>query len=266
MLPIYEAIDVKEVINEKVGHTRPWVVLANTPYGLTSFVTKLYTTTQVDQSHCITKEIICNLLAGKFELSVPQCAFIDIPEELSLKLSPEKQIQLDNADHRLKFATVYLNNVNNAIPELPRKYYQKRLRPMEMLYAFDNLIRNSDRGHPKANLLLSAKEAYLIDHECTLANRDIINIDIANLQLADRFTKYHLLFPYLKTSRGENKRNFFNDFSFYLNSLSINSLTQYFNQLVNEGFNDYRQPICNWLNQVKQNSSIFVDKLKGSVQ
>lgn len=35
-IPIYEAIDVIEIIPESVGHTKPWVVIANTPEGLKS--------------------------------------------------------------------------------------------------------------------------------------------------------------------------------------------------------------------------------------
>lgn len=115
MLPIYEAIDLIEVISENVGHTKPWVVLANTPEGLKSFVTKLYSSEQVDQFHCISKEIVCNLLAREFDLNVPPCALIEIPEDLSLRLSPDAQLQYNNADSHLKFATLKLDNVNSAI-------------------------------------------------------------------------------------------------------------------------------------------------------
>ena len=247
MLPIYEAIDVIEVINENVGHTKPWVVLAKTPEGLKSFVTKLYTTEQVDQFNCITKKVMCNLLAREFELNVPPCALIEIPEYLALKLPPETQQQFDNADYRLKFATLYLDNVNSAIPGFPLQYFKKRVQ-MDTLFAFDNLIRNGDRGRYKPNLLFSAKEVFLIDHELALSNQDIVNIDLNTLQLEDKFTKYHLIFPYLKKAKVQYKKNFFNDFSEYLRILNLNKLTPYFNQLVNEGFNDYSQPITNWFN------------------
>ena len=53
MLPIYEAIDVKEIINETVGHTKPWVVLATTTHGLKPFVVKLYSTAKVDHLHSV---------------------------------------------------------------------------------------------------------------------------------------------------------------------------------------------------------------------
>jgi hypothetical protein len=265
MLPVYKAIDVKNVISEKAGHTRPWVVLAETPEGLKSFVVKLYSTEQVDLFHCVTKEVVCNLLAIEFDLKVPQCVLIELPEDLVLNLPSQLQQQYNNADYRLKFATQYFDNVISATKEIPSKVYKKRI-VMDTLFAFDNLIRNGDRGQNKTNLLLSPDNAFLIDHERALSTNDIVNIYLETLQLEDRFTKYHLFYPYLKDARGKNKYNFFNDFNEYLRFLNLNKLTQYFNKLVNEGFYDYSQPITAWLNNVKQNSTIFVNKLKGAVQ
>jgi hypothetical protein len=265
MLPIYEALEVIEVISEKAGHTKPWVVSAKTPDGVKLFVTKLYSTFDVNQSNCVTKEVICNLLAREFDLDAPQCVLIDIPEYLTFKLSPEAQYQYENADHRLKFATLKLENVIIAIPQLAKKQFQRRI-SMDTLFAFDNLIRNADRGFDKTNLLLSPKTAHLIDHERAFSEKDIRNINIDTLQLEDSFTKYHLFFPYLHKSRFVNKQSFFNDFSYYLNTLKINKLNNIFSQLRTEGFLDYSEPIYNWIDQVKQNSTIFVDKLKGAVR
>lgn len=264
MLPVYEAIDVIKVISEDVGHTKPWVVLAKTPDGLKSFVTKLYTTEQVEQLHCVSKEVICNILAGEFELKVPDCALINIPDSLILKLTSENQQQFDNADPRPKFASLSLENVITATPTLNKKLFQNRIQ-MDTLFAFDNLIRNGDRGHPKVNLLIKGKEVYLIDHEFTFGIKDIENILVNTLQLEDRFTLYHLFYNYLKKDKPEKKRNFFNDFTFYLNSMNVNKLNPYFDILNKEGFSDYSPPIINWLNQIKENSTIFVNKLKGSL-
>jgi len=266
MLPIYEAIDVVKVIGENVGHTKPWVVYANTPQGLKSFVVKLYTTAQVDNfQHCVTKEVICNKLATEFDLKVPGCAFIEIPYELAMRRPAIEQEQFDDSDTRLKFATELIDNVNISIPNLNKEYLKKKI-PIDTLYAFDNLIRNCDRGYPKPNLLIGSKDAYLIDHEFTLLHNHIIGIDFDTLQLDDKFTKNHIFFPYLKKTIFKNKQNFFKDFSFYLNNLNINSLNPLFQQLANLGFENYSQPIIYWLNQVKQNNTIFVNKLKGTLQ
>ena len=108
--------------------------------------------------------------------------------------------------------------------------------------------------------------AYLIDHELALKSEDIVDIDLNTIQLEDRFTKYHLFYPFLKKAYKPTKQNYFNDFIYYLQSLSLIRFNPYFDQLVKEGFIDYSQPFCNWINQVQENSNTFVNKLRGSLQ
>ncbi len=264
MIPIYEAIEVVEILPETVGHTRPWVVLANTPEGLKSFVVKLYDPLQVGEHHIVTREIVSNILAQEFELKVPEFALINIPPELALMQDSIAQQQYENSDDRPKFATIQIDNVYTATTLLPRRYFKKRI-ALDTLYAFDNLIRNPDRGQQKMNLLMGPKEAILIDHEFALQSRDIVDIDINTLQIEDRFTKYHIAYPYLKKARGSNKQHLFNDFCGYLRLLNINRLTPYLKQLATNGYPEYSQPILDWLNHIKQNSTTFVNKLKGSL-
>jgi len=265
MLPVYEAIDIIKVIPATVGHTQPWVVLANTPNGLKPFVTKLYTTAEVDNNNSVTNEIICNVLASQFDLKVPSCAFIDIPDSLQFKQPLECQIQYSNADPRLKFATEMLANVISAVPDLSKSYYSKRI-SLDTLYAFDNMIRNSDRGQQKTNLLLSSKTAFLIDHEYALHQKNIIGINWKGLEIDRRFTNYHLLHPYLKRSIKAKKQHYFDEFQEYLKTLNTKQLNSYFTQLSAEGFTTQSVNINSWLQQVKQNSTTFVHSLKSSLE
>ena len=238
--------------------------MVNTAKGLKYFVTKLYSREQADRFHCVTNEIISNVLANEFELKVPACAFIDIPDELSFRLPMSAQVQLSTADQRLKFATERIENVKNALPELPARYFLERI-SIATLYAFDNYIRNCDRGHPKPNLLLNPDEAFLIDHELTFGIEDIAK-NLNELTLEDKFTKDHLFYPFLSKIKEKQRQKLFDEFEYYLNQLNLEMLSNYFNQLVAEGFNDYSGPIVNWLNQVKINGSIFVTKLKESLK
>lgn len=265
MLPIYEAIEITDFISENSGHTRPWVVRAFTPDGLKSFVVKMYTTEQVDTSFCVNNEVVCNVLASEFDLLAPKCALITIPDNITMSLGAEQQQQYYNTDPRPKFATELISNVSSAITGLEKKQYEKRI-SMDMLYAFDNLIRNGDRGQIKTNLLLTSKDAYLIDHELALRHQDIVNIDFKSLQLEDKFSKSHLFYPYLKRSLKKTRQSYFNDFTEYMNYLNINKLTPFYNTLKNEGFNDNSEEIYGWLNKVKQNIPTFVTLLKGSLQ
>ena len=127
MIPIYDAIDVIEIIPETVGHTQPWVVLANTPEGLKSFVVKLYNPIQVEEHYIVTREIVSSILAQEFDLKVPEFALINIPPDLAFMQDSIAQQQYDNSDDRPKFATIQLNNVLTATTEIPKKYFTKRI-------------------------------------------------------------------------------------------------------------------------------------------
>ncbi len=264
MLPVYEAIDIKSILSKKVGHTEPWVVLVNTPLGLKSFVTKLYTTAEVENNNSVTNEIICNTLASQFDLKAPGCAFIDIPEELVLSKPQQYQFQYSSVDPRLKFGTEMLEGVTAAIPQLSKSYYKQRL-SLDTLYAFDNMIRNADRGQQKTNLLMGSKSAFLIDHEYTLNINHITDIDWNDFSIENKFTHHHLLYTYLKRSKKNNKQYFFDEFQEYIKTMNINQLNSYFKQLSNEGFTTQQKYINNWLTELKQNSTTFVNSLKASL-
>jgi hypothetical protein len=265
MLPIYEAIDIIKIIPQTVGHTQPWVVLANTPNGLKPFVAKLYTTEQVENNNSVTNEIICNALASQFDLKVPTCALIDIPEALQFQKPGDYQIQYSNADPRLKFATEMLSDVIAAVPSLSKSDYSKRI-SLDTLFAFDNMICNADRGQQKTNLLISSKDAFLIDHEYAFNKNNIIGVDWNSFQIERKFTQYHFFYPYLKNSWKTKKRHYFDEFQEYLTRLNINQLDNFFRQLSDEGFDTQSIAISNWLNQLKQNSTIFVNSLKESLE
>jgi hypothetical protein len=262
MLPIYEAIDILEVIPAEVGHTKPWVVVANTPQGLKKFIVKLYTVPQAE-NHCVCNEVIGNVLSGQFGLQAPPAAFIHIPDELDMALKPENQEQYYNADTRLKFATEEVQN-KSYITGLSRTQINKRI-SMDTLYAFDNLIRNADRGQQKTNLLITNRAAYLIDHELILKPNEICGIDLENFNIEDKFSRYHIFYRLLKKSRKVNKINFFDEFSEYLRVVNFNCLASYFQQLRNEGFTVNENEILNWFNQIKQNQVTFVNKLRISI-
>lgn len=263
-IPVYKTIQIeRETIPEASGHTKPWVITAYTPTGLKPFVVKMYDNRQVEDMHCVTNEIIGNRLAQEFDLKVPECALIDIPVELTMNLPEEMQLQFENADDRLKFATVQLQGINSAVATLPRVQLSKRF-SIEMLYAFDNLICNRDRGTKRTNLLIGDENVFLIDHELCFDKKQLtVNLDIEK-NLEQSSTIYHFCYPYLKRLR--NKQTFFDDFSFYLSELHSSTLLPYFEQLKYEGFSDYSEPIMFRIEQIKQKSSTFVQQLKTSLE
>lgn len=265
MLKIYQATEIVEVIEQRVGRTRPWVVMAETEKGIAPFIVKLFSTAEVDVQGSLQSEIFCNKLAVEFDLKVPQAALIEIPDHITMRLTIEQQQQYLGSDPRLKFGTYLLPNVNSALPELPKKYYQKRIQ-MDTLYAFDNFIRNGDRGQQKTNLLISKKNAYLIDHELALKSIDIQNINLNDHVIEPMYSQYHLFHNYLKRSIRKNKKHYFDEFQEYLKGLSSSNLISLAKQLNNEGFSVNTKLIFDWLSQVKGNSTKFVNSLKESIE
>lgn len=261
VIPIYKAIQFIDIIPSEVGHTQPWVVAVMTPEGLLSYVVKLYTPDQVEIQHCVTKEVIGNALANEFDLKVPQMALIDL-SLLESSLPFELLQQYDASDQRLKFATRALEGVTSALVGSDKKIYEQRI-DMGVLYGFDNLIRNQDRGGPKTNLLLNDKDAFLIDHELCFMEKDIVGIDIAQMNIEARFSNTHIFYQYLQSKR--NKDQIFDDFAYYLSELRVSKLNPYFFDLSQNGFIDFSGLIIGWLNNVQSKSSIFVEFLKRSL-
>ncbi len=262
IIPTYTAIQIVEVINEQSGHTKPWVVVAQTPSCLKKFVVKMYSSTDVEEYHRVSKEVIGNILAKEFDLAVPEIAFIEFDPSLVQNLPPAMQVQYDEADPRVKFATELLEGVLTANVHLPKSFFNGILE-IDTLYAFDNLIRNADRGTAKPNLLLTHEEAYLIDHELAFEIKDGVGIDFDSLVLDDKFTKYHLFYYYLNNSHSKHK--LFSDFEYYLEQLNVNCLKPYFEQLINEGFTDCSELIIPWIVGIKTKKSTFVNLLRGSL-
>ncbi len=264
MLPIYDAIAFVGVVSEGVGHNRPWILLVNTPEGVKQYVVKLFTTQQV-QRNVLTSEVICNVLAREFGLSVPPAALINIPEELSLTVPPELQPQFDMADPRPKFGTEVLVSAPSYIPGLPKTQINKRI-SLDTLYAFDNLIKNADRGQFKTNLLMTPDLAYLIDHEFALQEADIQLPKQGLHQIDDKFLRQHIFYPLLRKGSRQTKSEYFGEFFECLRLLNIHNLTPYFQQLIHIGCCSNQQEITRWLNEMKRNSVTFVNQLRGSLQ
>jgi len=264
MLPIYDALDFIDCIPEVVGHTKPWVILAKKNKDVKKFVVKLYGVQQVESNY-LCNEVICNILSREFGLNSPPAALINFPEYFQMNLTPELQIQLINSDPRLKFATELIENKVSYISGLKKSQILKRI-SIDTLYAFDNMIRNADRGQQKTNLLITPQTAFLIDHEFVLNKREISGINFNSFHIDDKFTRYHIFYNFLKNSRRKTKAEYFGEFSEYLRYANFNHLNPYFKQLNNEGISSYQTEILAWLNQVKQNSVTFEGLLKASLQ
>ena len=263
MLPVYNAIQLRSVIDEQSGHNKPWVVIADTGNSLETFVVKLFDVASDDQNHFITNEVISSILASEFDFSTPQPVLINFDQIFSMYCSTQDELdQLERTNGMPQFATKMIESAPIANIYLPKRIYQK-VAVLDSVYAFDNLIRNEDRSPFKPNMLLKKDELFLIDHEYSFSNIDFTGLN--DLTLQDKYTRHHFFYQYLKSAIKKTKSNYFEDFSFYMHGLNMNRLDTYFNQLEQLGYSTNRMAITNWLTLVKNNLPIFVNKLKASL-
>ena len=272
MLSIYKATKFLEILAIG-GHTKPWVIEAEVAGCPQPFVMKVYTTQQIESQNCVTAEVIGNFLASEFDLPVPKAALIDVSsDEFQMSLSEEANFLLESKiDPRIKFGTEFKEPIRKADPELSKKIYANI--ELDTLYAFDNFIRNEDRGQNKTNLLIQddTQEIWLIDHEVAFQGIDIHTVDtliegIKEGIWRETFTKYHFAYNYLKNDEDETKSGHFCFFMDFLRNLDLNKTNSYFNQLENYGYSTEKENIVKYLTFVKNNPTLFFTILKDSLR
>lgn len=259
MLPVYEASAFKGIIRFG-GHTKPWVVMVRTEDGPVPYVVKLFKKDSNNEKGCIENEVIGSVLAKEFNLVVPKAALIHFSNDFLYRLPPEALISLNLADSRIKFGTKLIEPADPFYPEISKDLLQSRI-SIDTAFAFDNLIRNRDRGS-KPNMFFSNKQAYLIDHEFAFERIEQGLKDIKNNQWDKCFLEWHAFYDILSRSTKTSRSQYFDEFQEYLKFLNLKSLNLYFTQLESHGYASRRQLIMPYLSEMKSNSSTFVSLLK----
>ena len=150
MLPVYKAISFNQII-DKGGRTKPWSVLVDTGNGLKPYVVKMFPTEMVEANNSVCKEVLGNVLAREFHLPVPKAALIEMDNAFQWTISdPEAQAKFEFVDERVKFGSELI--VGNYLfnPAFSKRQASNMIQ-LDNLFAFDNLIRNRDRGRGKPN-------------------------------------------------------------------------------------------------------------------
>jgi hypothetical protein len=266
MLPVYTAISFQRVL-EKGGRTKPWVVLVKNGESVQPYVVKLFETTLIEEKDSVTSEVLGNILAKEFSLSVPHSAYIDMDHDFLMTIQDPNLLEvLDGRDRRLKFGTALLEGFYRfdassiSLPEA------RRMMEIDTLFAFDNLIRNPDRNNTKPNLLVKSDQAFLIDHELGFEITDKSLSELENWQWKGRFFRYHIFFDYLKYTPHAVKKDYFNEFEEYLRHLNVDLLDPYFDQLAQYGYSKKNQAvIMSYPEEMKRNSTKFVSLLRGLI-
>jgi hypothetical protein len=260
MIPIYEAISVNSIIPSKIGRNEPWVITAYANNRPENFVVKLFSTQEIESRDNVTNEVLGNVLAAQFSLNVPDIAFIEFKNDVVMNLTPQQFGQFEKADERLKFATKLISPNTSYNQGLPKSSIKKRIE-MDVLFAYNNLIRNLDRVDNKPNILLTKKDILLIDHELAFKIENTKKV-FANQSIAHN----HIFYKHLKKARKKDKNDYFNEFQEYLDKLDIGLINKYIQQLYTLNYFKNQKKIINHLTNYKQNSTTFVNSLRQIIQ
>ncbi|GAA5030537.1 hypothetical protein GCM10011506_19880 [Marivirga lumbricoides] len=239
--------------------------MVKTESGFQPYVVKLYSTDQIENRNSVAAEVVGNLLAPNFDFNVPKMALIDFPNKFINTLPAEELFQFEQSDERLKFGCYYLEDAVNFSKEVQKKYLISSMQ-LDTLYAFDNFIRNGDRGTKKPNLLFKKGESWLIDHEYALDIKEDTLNKMKNYSWEDKFASHHICLPYLKKESKTNKISLFNSFTEYLRTLNLKEIQDVLIELEGHEFNTQSALIMDYFTVVKRNSAIFVNNLKGFIQ
>jgi len=259
-LPRYKATRFLKII-ARGGHSKPWLIEAEADGCTETLVMKVFTTTQIEARDCVTNEVIGNILAQEYDFSVPQAAFVHTPNAFWDALPDrESREALALADPRPKFASVFVETGQKVTPSLSLAYLDENI-DLELLYAFDNLIRNPDRGTGKTNLLINDEEdIFLIDHELALESL-FTGVADFKAEQPERFNKYHLAYAHLKAQKPDFQLAYD-----YLKSLSLHSLEECFAQLTALKYIPRQDAILFHLELIKNNPPSFIKMLQTSLQ
>ena len=230
------------------GSSKPLLITAVDDNGKANqYVMKLFKKNYVEQNYSVAKEILICELAKEFNLPVPNYALIDIDHELLSKyFEPEELAKLDE---NYKFCSEFNGQFVIFNPLVSLQFIKSY--DIANLFAFDNVIINSDRGgfRNKPNLLVNDEEILLIDHEQTLP---FINNCYGNPNYFTYLQNYpyqrHLVVTHLKSMRLKN--GVFDEFLEMLKYLNIEKFIPIFDKLdllnINYGYRENYLSFFEW--------------------
>jgi len=163
MIEIYRAIAI-DSIAIKGGSTKPCIMTVADDTGkiVGSYVVKVFNQNHI-QTHPTQREVICNVLAQEFDLSVPKMALIQVDKFIISELQKSGYFSGKLILPGIYFGSLYIQGAVDYSPATPTASFEAW--ELKTIFAFDILIRNVDRRVNKPNLLLKDENFYLIDHE-----------------------------------------------------------------------------------------------------
>lgn len=259
-MQIVELVEMHKIIEG--GSTRPILISAKNSNGIIKkFVVKLYKTDYINKNFSTAKEIFICELAKEFGVYTPNYAIINFDNRLLLKFYDEDYIKTLSTGY--KFCSEFVEPTVLFNPRISNKFYDHY--DCANIFAFDNIIFNSDRGgiRNKPNLLTCDENLILIDHEATLP---FINNQTLELNYFRYLINYdyqtHTLFKYLNSVKEKN--DFFNEFLEILTHFNPNKILAIFEFLqkynIDFGSVNYYSEYLDWLKTKKDNIYLSLNR------
>jgi hypothetical protein len=165
MIPIYPAFLLEEK-DLPGGTTRPLLISVNTNNGFELYVVKVFSKKQNEQYAPLAKEVYCHFLAKDFDINTPDIALISFHNSFIDTLPAETKSRATEQDVQLYFGSKYHSGFVQYIPAKHHRTFKSW--DIEIIFAFDLLVRNIDRRNGKPNLLVKKTDYLAIDHELCL--------------------------------------------------------------------------------------------------
>ena len=165
MIPIYDAflLEEKDLIG---GSTKPLLLSVQTENGFDKYVVKVFTNRQTFQYSPLANEVYSHFLAKGFDINTPDIALIHFGKDFVRTLPKDVKERIKNQNDSLFFGSKYHEGYVQYIPAKHHRTFDSS--DIELLFAFDVLIRNIDRRGGKPNLLINNNNYLAIDHELCL--------------------------------------------------------------------------------------------------
>lgn len=263
MIPIYNAIGFVDEL--KGGATYPWVITVLVEGQLEPYVVKLYKRDYVYKYFVIASEVYSSILAEAFGLGTPKPALIKFSEEFLNTLTAERKESLSGKNSEYKFGCQFIKSGSFQYVETLRREDFKGIN-IELIYAFDNLIKNGDRTKEKPNFLWNKSNLHLIDHERTFVINERTLEDFNNSQWV-YWQEQHIFYNILKSYNLKEKSILFENFKSLLNNINFAILEPYYEQLL--GLNLVDEERNYWINEylctVQQNKDKYVNILRSKL-
>lgn len=256
------------------GSTKPWRVVAIEKDSLVEvpYVVKVFSPKHIEQGHNIGKEFVGNMLAGQFDLNVPEAGIINLHDESFVSTLPDDLASILATKYEgLTFASKL---TDGSIMNEHLRSSSYSIHDSASLFAFDCLIHNIDRGgyHNKPNLLVDDNGLILIDHELTFNFIDSTDhkafdkvVNHLDGNVWPDFYQKHFFYNHLKAYKG-SKKALFDTFEESLRTLDIVKMQNFINDLtkmsVELGESDL---VIKYLCTLKQNAHKFRSILLGLI-